>query len=297
MLHRVRRTGFTLVELLAVAGAVTVLGTQIVGAIEEAQETARRTQCQNNLKQIGLALHNYHDSLNCFPSGWIGGDSEPKRANVFGLNGAGWLLHLSPYLDQARLYHTVEFSASIAGPENSKIVSKSIQGFRCLSDPLQKKRWMLKDAEGNALFEVATANYPGVFGTGDLSRCEKLKPGEDCKGNGTFYLNSNLRIREIEDGLSNTLGVGERTTNMELDRATTWTGVFPKAKSPLSRILGTSNQALHVKEKNVSGFDSAHAGSVQFVNLDGSVRVLNTETDLKLFQALTTRAGGEEIPE
>ncbi|MDB5335239.1 MAG: xcpT 9 [Planctomycetaceae bacterium] len=295
--HKTRRSGFTLVELVAVAGAVSLMGTQIFDAILQAREASNRSQCKNNLKQIGLALHNYHDTFVKLPPGWIGGDANPKQPNVFGLNGWGWQAMITPFVDQAPLYNKINFNASVADPANAAAVGKTFPILRCPSDPFNKKTWTIKDADGKDIAPVATANYVASFGTSDFSKCEKMKPGEVCEGDGLFYHNSALGFRDIKDGLSNTLAVGERSTSEKMNRMTTWSGVFPTAKSPFARILGTSDQALDAKEKNASGYGSAHKGISQFLIMDGSIRVLKTDTDLKVFQALTTRAGGEEIPQ
>ena len=292
-----RRSGFTLVELLAVAGAVSVMGTQLIGAIAEAREAARRTQCKNNLKQLALSLHNYHDVSNTLPPGWVGADSNPKQHNVFGLNGWSWQARILPFLDQGPLYNKIDSTISVTDKQHAALINKSLVYLRCPSDPYSKKQWTMKDAEGTAVAEVATANYAGLFGTGDLSKCEKMKPGEVCEGDGLFFHNSSVRFQNLKDGLSYTLGIGERTIDEKADRMTTWSGVFPKAKSPFARVLGTTEQALDAKEKNVSGFGSSHKGMSHFMHMDGSVRAYLTDTDLKVLQALTTREGGEEVPE
>ena len=295
MSRKSRRSGFTLVELLVVAGAVSVMGTQLIQAITEAREAARRSQCKNNLKQIALSLHNYHDTYNGLPPGWIGVDSETEKANVMGLNGWAWGARLLPFMDQAPLYNTLNFSASVTDPKHAQIVNKTFPTLRCPSDPFTKKVVKLKDAKGEAVAEVGPSNYPGSFGTGNLAKCEKMKPGETCTGDGIFEHNTTIKFGDIKDGLSNTLAVGERTIDEKTDRVTTWSGVFPKAKSPFSRILATSEQELNAKEKSVYGYASPHTGGAHFMIMDGVVRFIKSDLDLKVFQALTTRAGGEEI--
>ncbi len=302
MTRKSRRSGFTLVELLVVAGAVSVMGTQLIQAITEAREAARRSQCKNNLKQFGLALHNYHDTYNGLPPGWVGADSALAQPNVFGLNGWGWNAMLSPYMDQAPMFNTIDFRKSIADPKNAEIAKKPFVSprpqsplLRCTSDPFTKKTWMLKDAKGADVAEVATSNYVGSFGTTDFSKCEKMKPGETCAGDGLFYHNSIINFRDVTDGTSNTLAIGERAIDEKSDRMTTWSGVFPKAKSPFGRILGTSDQELNAKAKNATGYGSAHKGGAHFTLLDGSVRFISSDLDKKVFQALTTRAGGEVV--
>jgi len=295
--HKTRRLGFTLVELVAVSAAVSLLGAQLFDAILQSREAARRSECKNNLKQLGLALHNYHDVTNKLAPGWIGADQNPDEPHVFGLNGWGWQTMLTPYLDQAPLYNTLDFSVSVADEKHAKIVGKTMPVLRCSSDPFRKKTWALKDSEGKEIAQVGTTNYVASFGTGDFSKCEKMKPGEVCQGDGLFFHNSSIGFKDVKDGTANTLAVGERTTSEKVDQMTTWSGVFPKAKSPFARTLGTSDQALDAKEKNVSGYGSGHQGISHFLMMDGSARALKNSMDLKVFQALTTRAGGEEIPE
>lgn len=253
-----RRLGFTLVELLAVAGAVSLMGTQILDAIVRAREASRRSECKINLKQIGLALHNYHEVYRGLPPGWLGVNNEDKKTEVFGLNGFGWVARLTPFIDQAPLYNTFNMSVSITDKENAKVIGKTLSPLRCPSDPFSKQTWGMKDSAGKAVADVGVSNYPGSFGTGDVSKCEKMKPGEVCKGDGILFHNSFIRFQDVTDGTSNTMVVGERATSEKKDRLTTWTGVFPTATSPFSRILGTSEQQLGVKEKNVSGYTSAH---------------------------------------
>lgn len=295
--HKTRRSGYTLVELLAVACAVSLVGCQLVGGVSHAREAARRSQCKNNLKQIGLALHNYHDVYRKLPPGWIGVDSDLKQPNVFGVNGWGWNARLLAFLDQAPLFNKIDFSISITDQLNGSTIATVLPVLRCPSDPFSKATWTIKDASSKDLAQVATANYIASFGTSDLSQCESLKPGQVCEGDGLFLHNGALEFEEIKDGLSNTLAVGERLTSEKLDRMTTWSGVFPTAKSPFARILGTSDQTLNEKAKNVSSYDSDHQGAAQFLIMDGSIRALNSDIDLKVLQAMTTRAGGEEIPE
>jgi type II secretory pathway pseudopilin PulG len=291
------RLGFTLVELLAVAGAVSLMGTQILDAIVQAREASRRSECKINLKQIGLALHNYHEVYGGLPPGWVGVNNEDKEPQVFGLNGFGWAARLTPFIDQAPLYNTFNMSASITDKENAKVIDKTFPPLRCPSDPFSKRIWAMQDSAGKAVADVGVSNYPGSFGTDDFSKCEKMKPGEVCKGNGIFFHNSFIRFRDVTDGSANTIAVGERVLNEKTDQLTTWTGVFPTATSPFSRILGTSEQQLGVKDKNVAGYTSAHKDGVHMLMLDGAVQFRENKLDLKVLQALTTRDGGEEIPE
>ncbi|MDB5390388.1 MAG: xcpT 9 [Planctomycetaceae bacterium] len=295
-----RRTGFTLVELLAVSAAISVLGAQLFPAIQEAREAARRSQCKNNLKMLGLAMHNYHDTFIAFPIGWDGADLKTAKPDVWGMNGWGWGARLSPFIDQAPLYNQIDFNSRIDANRidavpNSKLITTSIPVFRCPSDPFLKKTWKIKDAKDAPLVELATANYVASFGTAELAKCEKMKPGEVCEGDGLFYHNSFTRMRDITDGTSNTIAIGERIGDEKTDHLSTWSGIVLKGKHAFARILGSSNAALDAKERHPSDYNSGHGKGSHFLLTDGSVRFVANTVNLKTFQALTTRAGGEQI--
>ena len=292
-----RRSGFTLVELTAVLAATTLLSAQVLPAITQAREAARRSQCKNNLKQIGLALHNYHDVYNGFPVGWVGVDLESKKPDVRGMNGWGWAARITPFMDQAPLYNQIAFGARVDDEANVKLISKQIATLRCPSDPFAKKTWTIKDAKDAPLVQLATTNYVASFGTEEVAKCEKMESGETCQGDGLFYHNSMVNFKDIKDGLSLTLAVGERIGNEKVDHLSTWSGVVQRGTHPFARILGSSNAALDAKERHPSDYHSQHDKGSQFLLADGSVRFVADTLDLKVFQALTTRAGAEEIPD
>jgi len=293
----IRRSGLTLVELMVVSAVVSLLGAQIFPAIQQAREAARRSQCKNNLKQIGLALHNYHDTVLGFPIGWCGVDLEAKQPAVLGINGFGWGSYLAPYLDQAPLYNRFNFKVRVDDEDNVTLLATSINTWRCPSDLFNKKTWKITDDQGVPLMDLATSNYVGSFGTGELAKCEKMTSGKVCQGDGLFYHNSITRMRDIEDGTSNTMAVGERIGDEKIDHLSTWSGVVAQGTHPFARILGSSDIALGAKDRHSSDYRSAHDKGGHFLITDGSVRFVANTLDLKIFQALTTRAGGERIGE
>ncbi|MCA9043929.1 MAG: DUF1559 domain-containing protein, partial [Planctomycetaceae bacterium] len=114
---RPRRRGFTLIELLVVIAIIAVLIALLLPAVQQAREAARRAACKNNMRQLGLGLHNYHDSHGVFPSGWIGATTG-VGPDVEGMNGFGWGTMILPYVDQAPLYSQLNFSQSIIDTNN-----------------------------------------------------------------------------------------------------------------------------------------------------------------------------------
>lgn len=302
------RRGFTLIELLVVIAIVAILVALLLPAVQKAREAARRTHCRNNMRQIGLALHNYHDTIGTMPSGWIGA-THGVGHDVEGMNGFSWGTMILPYVEQAPLYNQLDFSRSILDSPNVDLISRTIESFRCPSDP-QPETWRIEE-EGNpgmVLAELASANYVGVFGTGpdqpggiELHDCEGI-PGQ-CISNGVFYHNSSVGIRDITDGTSSTLIVGERLTipfGSSDQHHSTWSGAIPAGEESFARVLGLTDHTPNSDNTfipHLDDFSSHHDGGVHFTFGDGHVQFINEKIDLDLYQYLTTIRGGEVVGE
>lgn len=295
MSRKVHRSGFTLVELLAVSGISTLLFSQLFTAIQDAREAARRTQCKNNLKQIGLALHNYHDVFTALPPGWIGTDLESHKPDVLGMTGWGWATQILPYIDQGDAYNQLDPSARVDDSKHAKTLAKQFPTYRCPSDPFTKKTWKIKDDKDAVVAELGTSNYVGSLGTKEVATLEKLKTGDDGEGDGVFFLNSRVNFGTVKDGISNTLAVGERVGDEKTDHLATWSGVIAKGQHPFARILGSSEQTPNTKNGHPSNYRSGHKSGAHFLMLDGSVRFILDRLDEKTFQAITTRSAGDEV--
>ncbi len=306
--NSLRRRGFTLIELLVVIAIIAVLIALLLPAVQQAREAARRAACKNNMKQLGLALHNYHDSHNTFPAGWIGATSG-VGADVEGLNGFGWGTMILPYVDQATLYNQLNFSNSIVDPVNLPQLAQGLAVFRCPSDP-QPETWEIEEeaSPGTVIAELATANYVAVFGSGpsqpgglDLHDCEGLTG--QCRGNGIFFHNSRIGLRDITDGSSTTIIVGERMTrplNSNVNLFSTWSGAIPEGAEAFSRILGVVDHppnAAHHGTIHQDDFGSYHIGGTQFVLADGHVVFISENIDENVYQHLATRSNNEVLGE
>ena len=291
---RSRRRAFTLIELLVVIAIIAVLIALLLPAVQQAREAARRSQCINNLKQHGLALHNYHDTFNVFPPGWIG--VQGGISHMEGPSGFAWGSHLLPNLDQGPLYNQINFKASLLDPSND-IARRSVLGvFRCPSDP-STDTWELGE-EGNPtniLATLPTANYVGSFGTeGAEDLCVAAPfPASQCLGDGMFSHNSKFRIADITDGTSNTILLGEHKSDRTLNWHSTWVGLVPGGEEATARFLGASDHTPNSPASHIDDFSSWHTGGVHLLFGDGRVRFLTQSVDLGTFRAITTRAGSE----
>ena len=301
-----RRRGFTLIELLVVIAIIAVLIALLLPAVQQAREAARRTQCKNNLKQIGLALHNYHDLFKTFPPGYISVDETTGQMTpVDGGSGAGWALLILPQVDQAPLYNRFNLNLRITDPVNAPLIKTVMPAFVCPSDSAPSPTWMLHE-EGNptnVLAELATANYVATFGTVSLDDCEN-PPGTapvsaqgQCVGNGSIYHNSRVKMRDFMDGTSNTVFVGERRTREENDWWSTWAGMVAGGEEAGQRVLGCLDHRPNHPATHFDDYGSLHVGGTQFLMADGHVRFMSENIDTALYQALGTIRGGEIVGE
>jgi prepilin-type N-terminal cleavage/methylation domain-containing protein/prepilin-type processing-associated H-X9-DG protein len=297
------RTAFTLIELLVVIAIIAVLIGLLLPAVQAAREAARRAQCVNNLKQLGLGLHNYDSVHQVLPPGYIsnfatdGTDTGP---------GWGWAAMLLPTLENTPVYSAINFNLAIEDPANltARLATSSL--FLCPSDSV-KPAWdaMVRDPSGTPtrlICQVAPSNYVGMFGTSE--------PGID--GDGIFFRNGRIGLRDITDGTSQTIAIGERSHRLG---EATWVGSVtgailypapgdndgigrPRTESAPGMILGHAGERKGPGDPNgdVNQFYSNHSGGgVDFLFADGHVAFLKQTIDYRTYLALCTRAGGETI--
>ena len=297
------RRAFTLIELLVVIAIIAILIALLLPAVQQAREAARRTQCKNNLKQMGLALHNYHDVHLTLPPGWIAVEPDGTVSAHEGISGAGWGTMILPYLDQSPLYNIFNPNVSIIAPVNDNFRLTNLTAWKCPSDPKPDRWEIVEEGTTTVLAELPTANYIAGFGTEELDGCENT-PGTapvlasgQCVGDGAFYHNSRVRFRDVTDGLSNTLVVGERMTNEALDWYSTWVGMVQEGEEAFQRVQGAFDHVPNDPVAHLDDFSSRHEGGCQFVLGDGHVRFLSENIDHGLYQSLGTIQGGEVVGE
>ena len=297
------KRGFTLIELLVVIAIIAVLIALLLPAVQQAREAARRTTCKNHMKQLGLALHNYHDVHRTFPSGWIAVNTSAHMAHD-GINGAGWGTMILPFLDQAPLYNQFNANLAIEDPANSAFLSQVLPAWKCPSDPKPDK-WQIvhEDGSGTILAELPTANYIASFGTEELDGCENaagvapVTSARQCKGDGMFYHNSRIKLHDVTDGTTNTIMLGERLTDGSLGWYSTWPGMVAEGDAAFQRIQGSADHVPNDPAGHFDDFSSRHVGGAQFCLGDGSVRFVSENVDRALYQSLATIQGGEVIGE
>lgn len=288
-----KRQGFTLVELLVVIAIIGILVALILPAVQAAREAARRTQCHNNLKQLGLAALHYHDVHQTMPPGWLAVEVTTNQPWAEGAPGWGWATSLLPFLEQTNLHNQIRPMVAIADPLHTDVRIHALQAFRCKSDPGNATFDLASESDPNSvLLTLATSNYVGVFGTLEIEDCEGLPPGVKCLGDGSFWHNQGARLSEFLDGTSGTMMIGERASRRGYS---TWTGVVAGGEEAMARVLGIADHPPNAEGGHLDDFSSEHPAGTNFVFADGSVRLIVETIDLAVYRALATRAGGEPV--
>jgi prepilin-type N-terminal cleavage/methylation domain-containing protein len=275
---RSSRRGFTLIELLVVIAIIAILIGLLLPAVQKVRDAAARAKCANNLKQIGLALHVFHDTNHEFPAGYS------NTATISGTaSGWGWAAHILPQIEQQALYTQLNVAGgdtTIPAAANTLTRTK-LTVYRCPSD------------FGNDINTHrgghATANYIGVFGAHnqDLNTIPSNQ-------NGMFYNVIRVKMAAVTDGLSNTLMVGERKYDNGLTKnGAVWMGRGPGGgnASTVHTIWGDST-VFKLNGTQAYAFSSNHSGGVGFVLGDGSVRFLRDSINGTTLNNLAARNDG-----
>lgn len=300
------RPGLTLIELMVIIAIIALLIMLLLPAVRTSGEAARRSQCVANLRQIGLAIHAYHQVHGSLPPGYVSRTRGDMQTSEELGPGWGWGALILGQMNQPELFHAWNLSLPITDPGSSTVREARMPSYLCPSDRNAANRAVIVDTSGRSLAsDVSPGSY--VASAGQLDPA--TSPGDN---NGLFFRNSRIRFDDIKDGIDRTLMLGERTSPVP---DTTWVGAIPAGLictgtgSPSKRdcrpsnvmVLGFSGPdskggRIHTpKFKDAGIYSSQHPGGGNFAFADGSVRFFKTSIDPTVFSQIATRAGGENV--
>ena len=303
-------TGFTLIELLVVIAIIGVLVGLHLPAVQQAREAARRLTCVNNLKQTGLATHTYYDANRHLPPGYISpGVSATDSSTSETSKGYAWSFFLLPYKEQTALFHSINQVLEPVGTTNeARAAEANLGGSLCPTDTAPDSFTV---NNGSGTVSLPTSNYVAVLGWNNVTT-------QSGQGNGVFFRNSEIEFKDIPDGLSTTICIGERKHVHDFfDQGpyaanSTWYAAVPGVRRDAGMVMmpmmkeGSGSLVLgHVGQSGMMAgktpnhtnhivhFSSNHNGGVVFLLCDGSTHFVRDDIEYALFKALGTRAGGE----
>jgi prepilin-type N-terminal cleavage/methylation domain-containing protein/prepilin-type processing-associated H-X9-DG protein len=317
-----RGRGFTLIELLVVIALIAILVALLLPAVQAAREAARRIQCVNNLKQMGIALHGYHDALGTFPMGYMASSRFTDGATDTA-PGWSWSAMILSGLEQGPLYGAANFSLPVEALQNTTVIRSMITAYLCPSD-LTIGPFPVTDASGQVLAVAAPSSYAASVGGNETDTAMGIN--NDGLGTGVFFRNSRVRLADITDGASQTIAVVERAWSKA-------SGIWPGAVAngtirrgaqnncpttgalfyPAATLVQAHCHLINANSDPDGGLDdcsSLHPGGANFLFADGSVHFLKNilgdagtrpdgttiyyPSDV-VFQALATRSCGEVV--
>lgn len=277
------RDGFTILELLTVMGISTIMLALLLPAVQSAREAARNQQCANNLHQIGLALHCYHDVHGSLPPGW--------RLDAEGRSAFGWGAMLLPFLDQSALDSEIDFQGTVFGGANCRFGDVTPTMYNCPSDfgdpsfqlfaeimPHRISRGMGMSTE--VVATLPQANYVGIFGIRDPDDV----PGD--VGEGVFLEDRSFSLGMLRQGTSHVVLVGERTTRK---LPSTWLGIAMHGEDAPGRVTGHLFLGPNRSDADECELDSRHAGHVNFVWGDGHVSPVADGVAAEVYRSFARR--------
>ncbi len=299
------KSAFTLVELLVVITIIGILISLLLPAVQSAREAARRMQCSNHLKQLGLALHNYHAAHAILPFATPFDNRAPAAKP-----GGTWVAMLLPFLEQSPLYDQFDFTKPMNHADNAVAVRTVVPGMVCPTDPagtqpIFEDRGNLSNSNPPVSLGLWYSASMGPTHPDSCPFCPEPRPSYCCQGNnyGSTSPDNNfvgvfgrypagVRFADIRDGLSNTLMLGE-TLPAQCVYIGAYCLNFPVSSTTIPLNTFEVCDAAGGIHYRACGFKSFHPGGAMFVLADGSVHFLSESIDYKLFNELGTRAGGE----
>ena len=300
------RKGFTLIEFLVVIAIIAILIALLLPAVQQAREAARRTSCKNRMKQIGLALHNYHGAALKFPPAQV-------RSYVSGWTSSqiAWQARILQYMDQSALFNQIDWDHQPGneGSDNIEAMNYELAAYRCPSDPGDRSTTQKTDY-GPTSYVTCIANY-GDFNAGGARHAND--------GKSVMFLNSSTRISDITDGTSNTMVVSEcivghpyvreNTTSPTVcvgtadqkDRGYTWFWGNAMHSWSYTTLIGPNSDFAECSRSggdfSLLGARSHHVGGVHVLFCDGRVQFVSENINLATWQDLGNKADGNVVGE
>lgn len=313
-MHTIRKPGFTLVELLVVIAIIGILVGLLLPAVQSAREAARRSQCQNNFRQIGVALHNYHSTNSEFPEGQI------NTLTPSYYHAPGWGAKILPFMEQTTAFDGFKDGAkgNIVEAGNREVGGVLVNAYLCPSDPWESTWVEVSSSFNNGPGpndDYRRTNMAGVAGPYPWIEQGTISKGrKDCRG---MLINLRaLKVKDCIDGTSSTAMVGEVTggRGRHSDGSDAWIGHtwigwnlqdVSRGINPFGSIPGGRDDGIdpfdgdggnrHQEYYTEVGFSSFHPGGCHFLFADSSVQYLNEDLNQDVLHALSTRADGETI--
>lgn len=285
------RRGFTLVELLVVIAIIAILVSLLLTAVQSARESARLTSCKNNLRQFGLAMHNYETTRRQLPPGYV------YLAGPQGnMRGYSWGSSLLPFLEETALHDEIDFTKPVFDPANRPSREHRLDVFTCPTDTVSQNGQIEMGDE-----RYAMASYVANFGPPDLDENQEQRLG-------VYSRNSETQLKQIKDGLSKTLMVGERNNGPFRSGAshgnhfayeTTWIAAVRDIDDSTDdhghMVLFQTGHTPNSPQSDDRDVSAPHRGVSQFLMCDGAVAAIAESIDIVVYRALGTRASGETI--
>jgi len=294
------RTGFTLIELLVVIAVIAILVALLLPAVQQAREAARRSSCKNNFKQVGLALHNYHDTHNVFPLSDHRDDGRGCSGTEWDVDSVyrySWGAMILPFLEQGAIYDQFDFSVNYNDSPSKEIdaVGATVNVFLCPSDPQGDARCVRTGAITNSPGGLDDLGRSNMAGVADSRSWECATGWGRTDGDGMLFNNSSTKMRDAVDGTSNTFLIAEVTGDKSgtfqcnfwsiVNHIDTAGGINGPNTTPGRGTWSLSSQQA----------SSYHPGGCHFLLTDGSVHFLSENISSTVLANLTTRDGGEVV--
>ncbi|MCM2374112.1 DUF1559 domain-containing protein [Aporhodopirellula aestuarii] len=275
-----KRHGFTVLELLVTVSMIGILLALILPALGTAREAARRVQCTDHLRELGMALHNHHSAKRQLPPGWT---FDKSKTSAY-----GWAVALLPYIEENALASQIDVTLTVNHSRHDIARTTSLAMMLCPSDITEPMFTLFEGSEDEeddnlgraamaqsvspeptALLQLPTANYVGMFGT---LEADDTIPAQI--GDGAFLENRAVRFRDFQRGLSNTIIVGERTMAQV---PSTWLGVMLAGEDAAARLVGSALEGINNPLADECDHSSRHPGGANFLWGDGHVTFVNED--------------------